>query len=278
VHGTNYVAPPTRLPTIVSVYDCWFLRHPELAAPVVRRAGRTLSRAVERGGWIHASSAATAAQIGDLLGTDRVSTVALGPPPPIAAAADLAAPPLELGGRPFVLAIGTEELRKGLPLLVAAFAELPTDDTLLVLAGARGDQSDELDRLIRDQPTDVGDRIRRLGPVDEPTKHWLLRHAGVLAYPSVDEGFGFPILEAQMAGTPVVACSVGAIPEVAGDAAELVTERSAHAFAEALHRVLTDGVVRLGLLEAGHRNVRRFSWDATVADLVALYRRAKEST
>jgi glycosyltransferase involved in cell wall biosynthesis len=104
----------------------------------------------------------------------------------------------------------------------------------------------------------------------------LLRNAAVLAYPSIDEGFGFPILEAQMAGTPVVAASAGSIPEVAGDAAILVNGRDAASFATALSDVL-EGSGRLGLIEAGYRNVKRFDWNATAAGLVDLYQLAIDS-
>src|SRR5690606_26772907 len=82
VHGTNYVAPPTKRPTVVSVYDCWFLEHPEQAIPVVRRAGETLRRRVAAGAWVHVGAEAIADQARRLLDTERVVTVPLGPPPP----------------------------------------------------------------------------------------------------------------------------------------------------------------------------------------------------
>jgi hypothetical protein len=66
VHGTNYVVPPCRAPQVVSVYDCWFLRHPNLASRDVHRAGQVLRRAIQRGAMVHASSRATAVEIADL--------------------------------------------------------------------------------------------------------------------------------------------------------------------------------------------------------------------
>src|SRR5690606_25246562 len=80
VHGTNYVAPPSRFPTVISVYDCWFLAHPDEASPDVRRAADVLRRAARRGARIHVSSRATAELAGDLLATERVSVVHLGLP------------------------------------------------------------------------------------------------------------------------------------------------------------------------------------------------------
>ena len=277
VHGTNYVAPPSAHPTVVSVYDCWFLRHSDAAAPLVRRAGQNLRRAVARGAWLHVTSEATAVQARELLATDRVGIVHLGPPPAPVAVEGTPDPVVELAGRRLVVAVGTAERRKDLPLLVAAFAHVAADrsDVLLALAGAPGDDSQRLDQATAASP--VADRIRRLGVVDARTKAWLLRHATVLVYPSRDEGFGFPILEAHAAGTPVVATAVGSVPEIAGDAAVLVDDptRSPESLATAIAGVL-DGHDRLALIEAGYRNVRRFDWAATADGLVALYRTARE--
>ncbi len=278
VHGTNYVAPPTSRPTVVSVYDCWFLEHPERADRVVRRAGRALARSIARGAWVHASSEATASRVRSVLGTDRVVVVPLGPPPAPAPLSSLARPAVAgaLRGAPFVVAVGTEEHRKDLPRLVAAFVraaeELPSAH--LVLAGAPGNGTAALDHAISVVPAELAERVHRLGPVDDEVKHWLLRQAAVLAYPSIDEGFGFPILEAQLAGTPVVASSVGSIPEIAGGGAVLVNGPDVDAFAAALTSVVGSGVGRLGLIEAGHRNVARFSWERTADGLVELYARA----
>jgi glycosyltransferase involved in cell wall biosynthesis len=146
-----------------------------------------------------------------------------------------------------------------------------------VLADAAVDASPHIDAAIERAPADVRDRIVRLGRIDDPTKHWLLRHASALAYPSLDEGFGFPIVEAQLAGTPVIATDVGAVREIGGDGVLAVPPGDTAALGAAIARVLDDGVLRLGLLEAGHRNVRRFDWHRTAADMVELYRTAVEA-
>ena len=276
IHGTNYVVPPTRLPSVVSVYDCWFLRHTDDAAPVVRRAGERLRRAIGAGAFVHASSDDTADHVRELFHTDRVTTIHLGlppAPPPLASLAQPAAASA-LRGDPFVLAIGTEERRKALPSLVDAFGTIAGAHAQLhlVLAGAEGDDSPSVEQSIASLPANVRDRVLRIGPVDDASKHWLLRRASVLAYPSLDEGFGFPILEAQLAATPVVASDVGAVSEIGGDGVLLVDGRDPSAFATALDRAIADGGLRLGLIEAGHRNVRRFDWADTADRLAALYR------
>ncbi len=280
VHGTNYVAPPSQRPTIISVYDCWFLANPRAATPIVRRAGATLRRRVAEGAWVHASSDATAAQVTELLDTDRVRTVLLGPPSLLDEGAEQRPEQFADGGRhPFIICVATEERRKGLPLLIEAFEHLAGDhpELRLVLVGAQGDDSSAVSAAIARTAPHASERIDRLGSVDEAAKQWLIRHAALLAYPSIDEGFGFPVLEAQALGTPVVATGVGSITEIAGDAARLVAERDPETFAEALHQVLTDGVERLGLIGAGYGNVTRFRWESTADQLLDLYRTAVET-
>lgn len=275
VHGTNYVVPPTTASRLVSVYDCWFLEHPDAAHADVARAGAVLRRAVDEGAHVLTSSEATADKVGALLGTDRVSTIHLGPPPtqpmPDAPPAHVAA---RLAGRPFVLALGTIERRKNLPVLITAFERVATEhpDVMLVVAGRDGDDADLVGRCIADTTSSVRNRIVRLGAVDQQSKEWLLHNAACLAYPSLDEGFGFPILEAQLAGTPVVASSAGSIPEIAGAGALLSLPSDSDALAANVFWAITNEAKRTALIEAGRINARRFSWSTSAQSLLELYR------
>ncbi len=274
VHGTNYVVPPSRLPTVVSVYDLWFLANSDGSTAAVNRAGAVLRRAVKRGAFVHVSSQATAEAARDLLGTDRVEVVHLGAiPRPTGVLED---PGLGIDGRPFLLAIGTFERRKSLPTLVAAFGHLADrlGDSLLVLAGAPGDDSARVTAAIDALPTELRSRVICPGPVSDNAKGWLLKRSSVLVYPSLDEGFGFPILEAQAAGTPIVARRAGSIPEIGGEGVELVDGDDPAAYAAAIEHVVSSGIRRLTLLEAGLRNLSRFTWDRAAAEMETLYRRA----
>lgn len=272
VHGTNYVVPPSRLPSLVSVYDCWFLRHPEAAGADVRRAGAVLRRAIERGAVVHTSSHATEAVVRDLFPGAAVRTVHLGPLPLAPPAAT--APVPELDGRPFIVAIGTLERRKNLPTLVRAFGRLAADhpECRLVLAGSPGDDSAAVRAAIDGLGPALAPRVMLTGRVDDGVRGWLQHHATVLAYPSLDEGFGFPLLDAMQAGVPVVASTAGSIPEVAGDAAVLCPADDELALASALSRVLTDTELRTRLVAAGQRQWRTFSWQRCADELVDLYR------
>lgn len=288
IHGTNYSAPPSTLPTVISVYDTWFLRHGDLAAPAVARAARVLRRAVDRGAWIHSSSEATTRQVRTLLSTERVVTIHLGPPNhddhpthdrEIATIAPtrITSTTDAFVGRPYVLALGTIERRKNLTMLVDAFAldGFGSGEAVhLVVAGAPGDDHAALEQAIARLPADLRRRVHLLGPVDDATKTRLLTAASALAYPSLDEGFGFPILEAQRAGTPVIATDTGSIPEIGGEGVHLVPLGDASALANAIGAVIGDESQRRALITAGRANLARFDWQVTADQLVALYHRA----
>jgi glycosyltransferase involved in cell wall biosynthesis len=109
--------------------------------------------------------------------------------------------------------------------------------------------------------------------VSDAGRRALLERATALAYPSIYEGFGFPVLEAMSVGVPVVAARAGSIPEVAGDAALLVDATDEHALADELERVITDDATRAELIGRGHDRVRAFAWDDTARALVSCYRR-----
>ena len=116
VHGTNYIAPPTGRPTVISVHDCSLITHPEWVHPTVRRFVPVMHRLVRAGAWIHTLTSHGAREISSLLATSRVRAVPLGLPPSAAAVAHPARPK-----RPYVLALATHEPRKNLPRLVAAY-------------------------------------------------------------------------------------------------------------------------------------------------------------
>jgi len=274
VHGTNYVVPPARLARLVSVYDCWFLRHPDRVHPDVARAGSALRRAVAGGAVVHTSSQASADAVRETLGPQvAVHVIPLGAPAPPRAPLSTFRPIPELVGRPFVLALGTLERRKNLPRLIDAFPAVAAQrpDVHLVLAGGPGDDMEAIDAAIVRLPRHLTPRVLSTGRVDEATKSWLLHHATALAYPSLDEGFGFPLLEAMAVDLPVVSSRAGSIPEVAGDAAVLVDPRDVDALGEALATVLDDDARRRALVDAGRNRVAAFPWSATAGAFADLY-------
>jgi glycosyltransferase involved in cell wall biosynthesis len=280
LHATNYLTPPSALPSLVSIYDCSFARYPELCTPEVQAFEPIVRRAIRRGATVHTGSEFVADEIEEIFGgrlrtAGRLVVVPLGVP----ALGDASAMPAELGrqldGAPFVLAIGTLEPRKNFPHLVGAFGELAArhDDLRLVIAGHDGPARPAVDAAAARLPAAARSRVIIAGVVSDAARRALLERATVLAYPSIYEGFGFPVLEAMSVGVPVVAARAGSIPEVAGDAALLVEPTDEHALAGELERVITDDATRNELVGRGRDRVRAFSWDDTARALVSCYRR-----
>ncbi|HRW36320.1 MAG: glycosyltransferase family 4 protein [Acidimicrobiales bacterium] len=282
VHGPNFVVPPGgRAAEVVTVHDLTALRFPEMCTPDVLEWPGLLRRALRRGAWVHAVSASVADEVREAFpeAGERVVAVpnGLAPPLPEGPATDAAAGRALAGAERYVLALGTVEPRKDLPTLVAAFDALAAADASLrlVVAGADGLAADELAAAVA--AAAHGDRVVRRGRVDDHQRAALLRGASVLAYPSRYEGFGLVPLEAMAVGTPVVATRVGAIAEVAGEAALLVPERDRDALADALHAVLHDPLIAERLIDDGTSRAAAFTWDAAVDGVVELYRRAVDA-
>jgi len=175
---------------------------------------------------------------------------------------------------PYLLALGAVEPRKDLPTLVRAFAELAPshEDLELVVAGPDGWGAPAFTAAVA--ASGVARRVVRLGYLGEDERRSLLSGAVALAYPSLYEGFGFPPLEAMASGVPVVATTAGSLPEVLGDAAELVPPGDAGALAGALARVIKDSGLRSRLIEAGRLRAASFTWASAAASMMDLYKLA----
>ncbi len=280
VHGTNFVVPPMRrCPTTVTVHDCWCARHPEQCLPDRAAFTTLVQRAVDRGAWVHVSTEYMAGEVAEIYGADeRVAVVPFGVPP-VDLPGDNGGVPLPsvVGDGPFVLALGSIDPRKAYDALVGAFGLMTASEGLnglrLVVAGPDGPGRPALDAALAALPDEVRRRVVVLGWVDDGVRRALLARATVLAYPSLYEGFGFPVLEAMAAGVPVVATAAGGVPEVAGHAAELAAVGDDDALADALGRVVSDDVLRTRLITAGRARAATFTWERTAAGMVELWRR-----
>lgn len=276
VHGSNFVVPPMRdRPTTATIHDCWCARNPERCRPEVAAFTAAVRRAVARGAWLHVTTAHGAAEVAEVYGADeRVAVV----PFAIPTSSDRPAGtlPPEVAGQAYVLSLSALDPRKGLAGLVRAFGVVAVDDPdiLLVLAGPDGPARPGIDEAVATLPPEVRGSVRLLGAVDDPTRRALLAAARVLAYPSIDEGFGFPVLEAMAAGVPVVASTAGALPEVTSGAADLVAVGDDDELAAALVRLLSDEAHRCALVAAGHTRAADFTWQRTAAGMADLWRRA----
>lgn len=158
----------------------------------------------------------------------------------------------------YFLYLGTLQPRKNLSRLVLAFSRLP-GRTVLVLAGQRGWMTDDLFALIRRRGLEQ--RVLCPGYVRPEDRAPLFSGALAFVFPSLYEGFGLPVLEAQACGCPVICSNTSSLPEVAGDAALQVPPEDVAALTDAMARLENDPNLRRELAERGWVNLRRFSWE-----------------
>jgi glycosyltransferase involved in cell wall biosynthesis len=284
----NFVPPPTRSARlVVTVHDLAFRRFAETAPHATLRWLARLDRYLARATRIIAVSESTRRDVVEIYGIDpeRVVVIPHGidtetyrPPDPDSVQAVRRR--FGLDG-PYLLFLGGIEPRKNLPNLLAAYACLsPEVRPVLVVAGGwvpwnpegRRGMGEALDRI----PADVRRGVILTGYVSEADKVALLGGAAALVYPSLYEGFGFPVLEAMACGTPVLTSDVSSLPEVAGEAALLVAPRDVDAITDGMDRLLRDDALREHLRAAGMERAGRFRWEDTARRTADVLRRVGE--
>jgi glycosyltransferase involved in cell wall biosynthesis len=249
LHCPTYRAPlRSKTPVVVTVHDLAVFRYPEAFRPWTRTYSRALvPRVVRAAARVIAVSEFTKREVVELLGIPAERIVVV----PNAVDA-VFGPDGEAADGDYVLAVGTLEPRKNLPRLAQATERLGVE---LRVVGARGWGRVELPGS-----------VRWLGELPDDELAALYRGARCLAYPSLYEGFGIPVLEAMACGCPVVTSAGGACEEVAGGAAVLVDPLDVESIA--------DGIERAGDGSAGLERASRFSWHASAAATAAVYREA----
>ena len=179
-----------------------------------------------------------------------------------------------LENRQFILFVSSIEPRKNIGRLLDAYEALTPafrKQYPLVLTGSSGWKSRDILARIKSMK-DAGE-VRYLGYTSEAELACLYSTAGALVFPSIYEGFGLPIIEAQAMGVPVVTSNVSCMPEVAGGAALLVNPYDVDSIGEALGQIMLDEGLRQNLKAQGLKNASQYSWEKTVAKTVDVYSR-----
>lgn len=281
-HSPDFTLPPVRrgTRTLLTVHDLSFIRDPASALPVLRQyLNAVVPRSVARADHVLADSQATRADLMELYHTpsEKISVLYSGVNSvfrPITDPQRLATvrAKYQLGETPFILAVGTLQPRKNYVRLIQAFSALrPSRESVrLVIAGGRGWLYDsifaEVERL------KLQGRVVIPGFVEDADLPALYSAARVLAYPSLYEGFGLPMLEAMACGTPVVTSTASCLPEVAGGAALCVPPTDVDALTQALDQVVNDEAVRTELIGQGLARAQEFTWEKAARELVQTYR------
>ena len=271
--ATNFLPPATRsVGVVMVVHDLAYERLPETAPHMDGRWRRRFDSWLQRAAGVLVPSESTKRDLLEAhpVEADRVHVTPLG----VDVAAFAPAPPEAIDAvrrkygvdQPYALFVGGIEPRKNLDALVRAFATLPPGTRLVIAGGpVRWDPkaAGRLDATIAELPAAVRARIVRTGYVSDREKVALMSGATLIAYPSLYEGFGFPVLEGFAAGLPVLTSNVSSIPEVAGDVAIAVDPRDEQAIAAGLAQLFDDEDLRAMLSAAGLTRASRFTWEAT---------------
>ncbi len=279
VHGLANIVPivQPRVARVVTLLDLIWLQYP---TTMTRRATLTMrltalpsARVADR---VIAISEAAKRDVVARVGVDpeRIDVTPLGVGDGAVTAPasepDLRAE-LGLSSARVVLCVAQKREHKNLARLIRAFAGLE-DDLKLVLVGSPTPHEAELRGLAED--LGVSDRVRFPGWLTDEQLEGLYRIAAVFVLPSLEEGFGLPLLEAMRRDVPVACSNVSSLPEVAGNAAEFFDPRDVDDMRAAIGRVLADPELAERLVAAGRERCRLFTWEATARATLDSYRRA----
>lgn len=247
----------------VSTFHDLFVMTGEYSTPEFRaRFTQQAREAAERSDLIIAVSEFTAGQVESLLKVerDRIRVIPHG--------ADLAAE-LDSPRENIILCTGAIQKRKNVARLVRAFDKTPPGWKLVFVGAADGYGAAEELAAVEASPRRAD--IRVAGYVTNEELRQLYSQASIFAFPSLDEGFGMPILDAMSHGVPTITSNCSAMPEVAGDAALLVDPNDESSIAEALTRLINDPTLRGELTHRGRARAAQFTWDHAVRSTWAVY-------
>jgi len=284
LHSMQFLAP-LRCPCrqVATVHDLAWLLFPETIEEPRRSFYRWLvPRSIKRVDAIVANSRSTAAETTRFFpqAAEKVFVTPHGTPRWVldrVCAEGRTRPP---GGRPFFLFVGTLEPRKNLPRLMDAYESFLTSDAVrqvpaeevpdLVFVGGRGWKGSRLRGRMAELC--ARGRLRVLDYCDQDELWELYCRALALVFPSLNEGFGLPILEAMAAGLPVLTADRSGTAEVAGDRALLVDPENTGDIAAGLSRLAFDKALRAKLAAEGPGRAQEWSWSRTADLTVAVYR------
>ena len=272
-HGLNQrlpefcAQPHRRFRTVATFHDLFMFTGAYSTSDFRARFTAQALRAAERADAVIAVSGFTASQVESLLGVEaaRIHVVHHGvrplPPPPGPA------PSRE----PMVLSVGSLQVRKNTLGLIRAFEHMPEGWRLVLAGSLSGFGAPELRAAVEGSQRKAFIELRGWVSDDELAR--LYARASIFAFPSLDEGFGIPVLEAMASGVAVLASNTSALPEVCGDAALLVDPRDQDALSHALSRLMEEESLRQDLVSRGRKRASGFTWERCARETWAVYRK-----
>lgn len=270
-HGDLLWVPHFNVPMLfrgkllVTIHDVCLLAHPETLPNELHRwyARRLLKSAASRAAAILCDSEFTASEVQKFLGVDRSHIVVAYPCVREPSNASTYPQP-EVGDLPYLLAVGNIKKHKNLGPLIAAFERIKDQipHSLIVVGKKEGFLNP--DSQFSGASELMDGRVRFTGHVSDQELEGYYEHAEALIFPSLYEGFGYPLVEAMAKGCPVACSNASCLPEIAGDAALLFDPSSIDDIANAIMTIVGDGNLRAFLKERGLVRARHFERGASV--------------
>ena len=286
-HGTNFKAPNYgQKKTIVTIHDLWLDRFPVYSKKLF---GQRLSswktlRGATRAEKIIAVSEFSKQELHEVFGIslDKIAVIYHG------CSSDMypdghenswleVRTRLGLPERPFVVFVGGAEPRKNHRVLFEAFAQSPRlrKDYSLVAIGEKSVRGESLHRTAEEMG--LSEVVICPGFLAIADLRMIYSQAEVFVFPSLYEGFGFPLLEAMACGTPIITGQETALPEVAGDAALYVNGRDSEQLRTQLEQLLNDSILQTQMRKKGFERVKRFTWERAARETLAVYQEVCDS-
>lgn len=265
---SDWTEPPSRISKITIVHDLVYLRFPNTLAPsIIAVQKRRLRWVKKETSHIIADSYSTKDDLIDLLHVPGEKITVIYPSVHLPYTEGVRTVHPEGVHKPFILTVGKIEPRKNIRRLIAAFHQAQLDNVELVIVGSQGWSSNQQSTMNYQQ----SNHIKFLGYVSDDKLRQLYQSALFFIYPSLYEGFGYPIVEAMSCGCPVAASNTSSLKEIAQDAALLFDPKNIDAIAHALTTLTNNTELRKILARKGVCRAAYFSEEKYAVNLLHVF-------
>lgn len=266
LHSPDFITCAGAFKKIITIHDLYFMEHPEVMSADGARYYSRIRWSAQQVDRIIAVSRFTRNEIRRLMPDIDPNKITV-----IHEAADEINSQFLILNSQFMLFVGTLEPRKNIITLLKALQRLPAE-VKLVIAGAGGWGEGDMRQTAA--ALNVLDRVTFAGRVSDAELDALYRQARLLAMPSLNEGFGLPVLEAMARGTPVTCSNAGALPEIAGEATLLHDPLDDATLAQHIHALWTDDALHNDYRRRGIERASQFSWQRAAEETLEVYKMA----
>lgn len=284
VHATEFLSFDNglKIPQVLTVHDLTMIKFPTHRGKEAIRHGKILKKACLNANQIISVSHSTKKDLIDLfdINPDKISVIHLGANKNFRRLQNQNESKKALLkykiNFPFILFLGTVEPRKNIKNLLLAFEKFSENsqfkDARLIIIGKKGWNSEEI--FTTHDSLKFKNKVLFLDFVPNEDIIHFYNQAILFCFPSLYEGFGFPILEAMACGCPVLTSNISSLPEVGGNAAYYINPQNIKEIADAMQKILVDNIMRENMVKLGIEQAKKFSWERCAEETHKVYEEA----